>query len=53
MDFIVLTIFPDMFNLFWEYGIIRRAILKKKISGSTIDIRDFAKGKHRHSIDII
>ena len=51
MNFSVLTIFPQMFNMFWEYGVIRRAIEKKKIVVSAIDIRDFAKGKHRITDD--
>ena len=36
MNFIVLTIFPEMFNLFWEHGIIKRAIDGNKIFGSAI-----------------
>jgi tRNA (guanine37-N1)-methyltransferase len=51
MDLIVLTIFPEMFNPFWEHGIIRRAIAKNIISAATIDIRDFARGKHRVTDD--
>ncbi|MEJ2655836.1 MAG: tRNA (guanosine(37)-N1)-methyltransferase TrmD [Desulfobacterales bacterium] len=51
MNFIVLTIFPKMFDSFWEHGIIRRAIEQNKIGVSAIDIRDFAKGKHRSTDD--
>lgn len=51
MNFIVLTIFPEMFNLFWEHGIIRRAIDRNKIRASAIDIRSFAEGKHRVTDD--
>lgn len=51
MNFVVLTIFPEMFNPFWEFGIIRRALLRKKISALTLNIRDFAKGKHRITDD--
>ena len=51
MKFIALTIFPEMFNTFWEYGIIKRAIESRKITASAIDIRDFAKGKHRVTDD--
>ena len=47
MNFIALTIFPEMFNPFWEHGIIRRAIDRNKIRVSAIDIRNFANGKHR------
>ena len=51
MNFTVLTIFPKMFDLFWEHGIIRKAIDQKKISASAIDIRNFATGKHRSTDD--
>jgi tRNA (guanine37-N1)-methyltransferase len=51
MNFIVLTIFPEMFNPFWEHGIIRRAIDREKICTSAIDIRKFAEGKHRTTDD--
>ena len=46
MDFIALTIFPEMFDPFWEHGIIRKAILDQTITGSAINIRDYAEGKH-------
>lgn len=46
MNFIVLTIFPEMFQPFWEHGIIKRAIDSNKISSSAINIRDFAKDRH-------
>lgn len=51
MRFAVLTIFPDMFNSFLEHGIIKRAIQRDKISVSAINIRDFAKGKHKITDD--
>jgi tRNA (guanine37-N1)-methyltransferase len=51
MNFIVLTIFPEMFNPFWEHGIIKRAIDRNKILASAINIRDFAQGKHRTTDD--
>ena len=51
MNFIVLTIFPEMFDSFWGHGIIRRAITQKKIFGSTINIRDYAEGRHRVTDD--
>lgn len=46
MNFIVLTIFPEMFKPFWEHGIIKRAIDRNKISSSAINIRDFAEDRH-------
>jgi len=51
MNFIALTIFPQMFTPFWEHGIIRRAIDQHKISTSAIDIREFAEGRHRTTDD--
>jgi len=51
MDFSVLTIFPDMFRQFWEYGIIGKAIEKGHISAETINIRNFAQGRHRVTDD--
>ena len=51
MEFTVLTIFPEMFDPFWDHGIIRRAIDQNKISASTLNIRDFAKDKHQVTDD--
>jgi tRNA (guanine37-N1)-methyltransferase len=51
MNFCVLTIFPEILAPFWQHGIIRRAIEQKTISGSTLNIRDFADGKHRVTDD--
>ena len=51
MKFTVLTIFPEMFQPFWEHGIIRRAILHENITAQTVNIRDFASGKHRVTDD--
>lgn len=51
MKFVVLTIFPEMFDSFWNHGIIRRALSCDKISAVTINIRDFAEGKHRVTDD--
>ncbi|MFC1505324.1 tRNA (guanosine(37)-N1)-methyltransferase TrmD [Thermodesulfobacteriota bacterium] len=51
MDFAVLTIFPELFESFWEHGIIRRAIQGRIISGSAVNIREFAEGKHRVTDD--
>jgi tRNA (guanine37-N1)-methyltransferase len=51
MKLVVLTIFPEMFDPFWAHGIIRRAIDQKKISTSTINIRDFATDRHQMTDD--
>jgi tRNA (guanine37-N1)-methyltransferase len=52
MKFSVLTIFPELLQTFWDHGIIRRAILHNKISAQTLNIRDFADGRHRVVDDI-
>jgi tRNA (guanine37-N1)-methyltransferase len=51
MRFIVLTIFPEMFDPFWNHGIIRRAIEQQKISGSTFNIRNFTEDRHQVTDD--
>lgn len=51
MNFYVLTIFPEMFDAFWGYSIIKRAIDRNLISASAVNIRDFAEGKHRITDD--
>ena len=47
----MLTIFPEIFTPFWEHGIIKRAISRHQIEVATINIRDFATGKHRATDD--
>ena len=51
MKFVVLTIFPEMFDPFWAHGIIRKAIEEKKILTSTINIRDYAQDRHQVTDD--
>ncbi len=51
MDFSILTIFPDIFDSFLSHGIIRRAIESGIVSVNTMDIRNFAEGKHRITDD--
>ncbi len=51
MKIAVLTLFPELFDPFWEHGIIRRAIQGETIQPETIQIRDFAHGKHRMTDD--
>jgi tRNA (guanine37-N1)-methyltransferase len=51
MKFVVLTIFPEMFDPFWDHGIIRRAIEQEKIFASTLNIREFAEDKHQVTDD--
>lgn len=51
MNFVALTIFPEMFQLFWDHGIIRRAIEQGIISASAVNIREFAAGRHQATDD--
>ncbi|MFW6081327.1 MAG: tRNA (guanosine(37)-N1)-methyltransferase TrmD [Desulfosalsimonas sp.] len=51
MDFCVLTIFPGMFEAFAAHGIIRRAVESGKISITSLNIRDYAEGRHRVTDD--
>ena len=51
MNFVVLTIFPEMFQRFWDHGIVRRAIEQSVISASAVNIRDFAEGRHQETDD--
>ena len=51
MNFVVLTIFPEMFDPLWTHGIIRKAIEDKKIFTSTINIRDYAEDRHQVTDD--
>jgi tRNA (guanine37-N1)-methyltransferase len=49
MKFIVLSLFPEMINALFNNGIVKRAVEKKIISADAINIRDFAKGKHKNT----
>jgi tRNA (guanine37-N1)-methyltransferase len=50
MDILALTIFPELFSPFREFGMVKRALDAKKITVSVLNIRDFATNKH-HSTD--
>lgn len=47
----VLTLFPELFEPFWDHGIIRRAVQGHQIVPAAINIRDFARGRHRVADD--
>jgi tRNA (guanine37-N1)-methyltransferase len=51
MKICVLTLFPELFDPFWNHGIIRRAVQGRKIIPATIDIREHAQGRHRVTDD--
>ena len=51
MQILVLTIFPAMFDPLWSHGIVRRAIEQGIISAAAMDIRGFARDRHRVTDD--
>lgn len=51
MRFVVLTLFPELFDSFRNHGMIRRAVELDKVSVKTIQIRDYAKGRHQVADD--
>lgn len=51
MKFVVLTIFPELIEAFWDNGIIRRAVQTGAIQTQALNIRDFAHGRHRVTDD--
>jgi tRNA (guanine37-N1)-methyltransferase len=51
MHFIVLTIFPELFEPFWNHGMIRRAIQQGLIDADAVNIRDYAEGRHKVTDD--
>lgn len=46
MKFIILTIFPEMFESFLNTSILKRAISKKLVDIELVNIRDFTKDKY-------
>jgi len=51
MKFVIVTIFPRIFESFLAHGIINRAIRSGMVSVETVDIRNFAEGRHRQTDD--
>ena len=47
----VLTIFPELINIFKEWSIVGRTVDKNLLSLQAVDIRDFTKDKHRQVDD--
>ena len=52
MHFDILTIFPDIFNSYFQESIIKRAQEENIISIKTHDIRKYSKDKHKRVDDI-
>jgi tRNA (guanine37-N1)-methyltransferase len=51
MQFVVLTLFPELIQAFWDNGILRRAIAGGAIAAEAIGVRDYAAGRHRVTDD--
>ena len=49
----ILTLFKEQFNGFLETSIIKRAIDRKQVEISLVDIRDFVQNKHRQVDDTV
>lgn len=47
MKFTVLSLFPDFFSCYDQFGIIRRALDEQRFSLTVHNIRDFSTDKHR------
>ncbi|MEE9419084.1 MAG: tRNA (guanosine(37)-N1)-methyltransferase TrmD [Desulfatiglandaceae bacterium] len=51
MKFDVLTIFPEMFSAYLRLGILGRAIESGLVDVRLVNIRDFARGRHKTTDD--
>jgi tRNA (guanine37-N1)-methyltransferase len=51
MTFHIITIFPDIFDSYFNESIIKRAQAKKIIAIKTYDLRGWAEGKHKQVDD--
>jgi len=47
MKFTVLTLFPDLVEAFFDHGMVGRARAKDLIATTAVNIRDFARDRHR------
>ncbi|VFP81545.1 tRNA (guanosine(37)-N1)-methyltransferase TrmD [Buchnera aphidicola] len=53
IQFSIITIFPNMFNNIFKYGVIKKAIQKKKININILNLRDFSIDKRKKIDDKI
>jgi len=53
MKFFIFTIFPQFFDCFKEVGIVSRAIKNGIVEIEAINLRDFAKDKHKSVDDVV
>ncbi len=47
MNFHIITIFPEVFEKYFQVGIMGRAQTEGKIKVGTYDLRTYSKDKHR------
>ena len=52
MEFNVVTLFPDIINVYCKLGIVGRAYKEEKINVNTVDLREFGLGKHKQVDDL-
>lgn len=53
LHFTVLTLFPDAFKSYLDTSILKRAITQKIVTVDFLNIRKFAKNKHRQTEDTL
>jgi tRNA (guanine37-N1)-methyltransferase len=51
MRFTVITIFPQFFDSGLAHGLLEKAVDDQKVQVDIVDLRDFAKGRHRQTDD--
>ncbi len=52
MKFTVLTLFPELFDMYLSQTIIQRAVISEIVSYDIVNIRDYAENKHSQMDDI-
>jgi len=53
MTFHIITIFPEIFESYFKYGVLRRAIQKRIVKVKIYDLRNFTDDKHRTVDDTV
>jgi tRNA (guanine37-N1)-methyltransferase len=52
VEFVVITIFPELVEQVFAHGILRRAVESERVSYRLVDPRDYAADKHRTVDDV-
>jgi len=47
MKFIIISLFPESFESYFQVSLIQRAIAKKFIQIDFVNLRDFGEGPHK------